>query len=110
MNDYIKASVFRYNPERDAKPYYSEYQIEAQQEISVLSLLSRIQNDIDPTLSFRSYCCGLQMCRSCLMRVNHKKRFACLTLVKPGEKVIIEPATYPDSHIKDLVVKLADKD
>jgi len=110
MNGYITASIFRYDPEKDTEPYYNEYQIKVEEEISVLVLLNRIQEDIDLTLSFRSYCCGLQMCRSCLMKINHKKRFACLTLVKPGEKVVIEPATYPDWHIKDLVVKLADKD
>lgn len=109
MNGYITASVFRYDPEKDTKPYYDDYQIKADEEISVLVLLKRIQEDIDETLSFRSYCCGLQMCRSCLMKVNQKKKFACLTLVKPGGKVIIEPLTYPDLHIKDLVVKLADK-
>jgi len=109
MNGYITASIFRYDPEKDTEPYYNEYQIKAEGEISVLVLLNRIQEDIDPTLSFRSYCCGLQMCRSCLMKVNQKKKFACLTAVKPGEKVVIEPATYPDLHIKDLVVKLADK-
>jgi succinate dehydrogenase / fumarate reductase iron-sulfur subunit len=109
VNGFITASIFRYDPEKDAKPHYDKYRIKVDEEISVLVLLKRIQEDLDETLSFRSYCCGLQMCRSCLMKVNHKKRFACLTLVKPGEQVVIEPATYPDSHIKDLVVKLADK-
>lgn len=106
MNQQIIAMVLRYDPERDKKPYYDEYRLKAEEEISVLILLNRIHNEIDPTLSFRSFCCGLQMCGSCLMRINDKKRFACLTLVKPGEKVMIEPASYPDGHIKDLVSKL----
>jgi succinate dehydrogenase/fumarate reductase-like Fe-S protein len=106
MNQQIIAMVLRYDPERDKKPYYDEYRLKAEEEISVLILLNRIHNEIDPTLSFRSFCCGLQMCGSCLMRINDKKRFACLTLVKPGEKVTIEPASYPDGHIKDLVSKL----
>jgi succinate dehydrogenase/fumarate reductase-like Fe-S protein len=106
MNNQITAIVFRYDPERDEKPYYDEYRVEAEEEISVLILLNRIHNEIDPTLSFRSFCCGLQMCRSCLLKINHKKRFACLTPVKPGEKVTIEPALYPDGHVKDLVSKL----
>jgi succinate dehydrogenase/fumarate reductase-like Fe-S protein len=106
MNNQITAIVFRYDPERDEKPYYDEYRVEAEEEISVLILLNRIHNEIDPTLSFRSFCCGLQMCRSCLLKINHKKRFACMTPVKPGEKVTIEPALYPDGHVKDLVSKL----
>jgi hypothetical protein len=40
--------------------------------------------------------------------VNQKKQFACLTLAKPGEKVTIDPATYPDFHIKDLVAKFGE--
>ena len=110
MKGYITANVFRYNPENDPQPYYQEYQVEAGEEMSVLVLLNHIQEEIDPTLSFRSYCCGLQTCRSCLMKINHGKRFACLTLVKPGEKVTIEPLTFPDLHIKDLVTKMTGKE
>ena len=106
MNNQITTIVFRYDPERDEKPYYDEYRVKAEEEMPVLTLLNRIHNEIDPTLSFRSFCCGLQMCRSCLMKINDKKRLACLTLVKPGEKVTIEPASYPEGHIKDLVSKL----
>jgi succinate dehydrogenase/fumarate reductase-like Fe-S protein len=108
MNNPITAVVFRYDPERDEKPYYDEYRVNAQEEMSVLILLNRIHNEIDPTLSFRSFCCGLQMCQSCLMNINDKKRLACLTLVKPGEKVTIDPASYPEGHVKDLVAKIVD--
>jgi succinate dehydrogenase/fumarate reductase-like Fe-S protein len=106
LNQPITAVVFRFDPDKDAQPYYAEYQVESDQELSVLVLLNRIQNEIDQTLSFRSYCCGLQMCQSCRVKVNQKKRLACLTLAKPGERIVIEPTTYPDFHIKDLVVKL----
>lgn len=102
-NDTI-AVVFRYDPDKDREPYYREYQVRLEEEISVLALLDRIQTEIDPTLSFRSFCCGLQMCGSCLMKIDHKRKFACLTLVKPGERVTVEPATYPEGHIKDLIV------
>jgi succinate dehydrogenase / fumarate reductase iron-sulfur subunit len=105
VDKHVLARVFRFDPEKDAEPYYAEYRVEADQQLSVLVLLNRIQSEIDQTLSFRSYCCGLQMCRSCLMKINRKKAFACLTLARPGEEVVIEPATYPESHVKDLVVK-----
>lgn len=108
MSHSIEALVFRFDPDKDRESHFDEYRVKVEEEISVLLLLNRIHNEIDPTLSFRSYCCGLQMCRSCLMKINQRKRYACLTMVNPGEKVIIEPATYPDGHIKDLVVKFAD--
>ena len=102
---FITAVVFRFDPDKDTEPHYVEYQVETDVELSVLVVLNRIQSEMDETLSFRSYSCGLQMCQSCLVRINQKKRFACLTLARPGDRIVIEPATYPDSHVKDLVVK-----
>lgn len=110
MKDYIKALIFRYDPDKDREPHYNEYNVKAEEELSILVLLNRIHNEIDPTLSFRSYCCGLQMCRSCLMKIDHKKMYACLTMVKPGDEVTIEPTTYPEGHVKDLVVKIINEE
>jgi succinate dehydrogenase/fumarate reductase-like Fe-S protein len=106
MNPYITARVFRYNAEKDSDPYFQEYQFKVDEKMTVLSLLNDIQTRIDPTLSFRNYCCGLQMCRSCLMKINRKKKFACLTWLSPGDDVTIEPVTFPENHIKDLVTKV----
>jgi succinate dehydrogenase / fumarate reductase, iron-sulfur subunit len=108
MAETTSVKVFRYDPDRDKEPWYQEYRLPAEQEISVLVLLSRIQQELDGSLSFRSFCCGLQMCRSCLMRVNGKRKFGCITLVKPGETVTIDPLTFPERHIKDLVVEIDD--
>src|SRR5512143_3210616 len=110
MENRITAVVFRCNPDEDKEPRYQEYHLETDEEVSVLALLNRIQKEIDPTLSFRCYCCGLQMCGSCLMTIDQKKRYACLTLVKPGERVTIGPATYPDGHIKDLIVRMSQRE
>ncbi len=110
MADPVTASVFRYDPDLDAQPRYQEYRVPVDEEISVLVLLNRIQQEMDESLSFRSFCCGLQMCRSCLMRINSKRRFACITLVKPGETITVDPLTFPEGHIKDLVVEIADQD
>ncbi len=106
MGTYITASVFRYDPEKDLKPHHQEYRIDTNTEMSVLVLLDLIQKNIDPTLSFRSYCCGLQMCRSCLMKINGKKSFACITVVRPGEKIVLDPASFPALHVKDLVIAM----
>ncbi len=106
MTDSIKARVFRFDPEQHTEPYYDEYLVASDEPSSVLVLLDRIQKGTDPTLAFRSYCCGLQMCRSCLMKINAKKRYACLTLVGPGDEVVIEPLSFPELHVKDLVVRV----
>ena len=106
MANTISVKVFRYDPDRDSGPRYQEYQVPVEEEVSVLVLLARIQQELDETLSFRSFCCGLQMCRSCLMRVNGKRKFACIALIKPGEDLTIDPLTFPERHIKDLVVEI----
>ena len=107
MVDTITARIFRFDPDCDSEPRYQEYAVPVEEEMSVLVLLNRIQQEIDPTLSFRSYCCGLQMCRSCLMRIDGKRRFACITLVKPGAALTVDPLTFPAGHIKDLVVEMS---
>ena len=103
MSDRIRAKVFRYDPDKDEAPTIKEYKVSANESMTVLVLLDRIHYELDETLSFRHYCCGLQMCGSCLMRINRKKKFACLTQVEPGEEIVIEPVTYPENHVKDLV-------
>jgi fumarate reductase (CoM/CoB) subunit B len=104
MEQSIKVVVFRYDPAAGDPPRYDEFRVDAGEEMSVLLLLDKIQKEIDPTLGFRAYCCGLQMCRSCLVKINRKNRLACITLVKPGEEVLVEPATFSEKHIRDLVV------
>jgi len=102
----VRARVFRFDPEKDEKPRYVEYAVDIAEETYVVVLLDRIQREIDTTLSFRSYCCGLQSCGSCRVRINKKRAFACLTTVRPGDEVIIDPLTFPEDHIKDLVVEV----
>jgi succinate dehydrogenase/fumarate reductase-like Fe-S protein len=104
--DPIRALVFRFDPEKDEEPRYARYDVEIAEETCVLALLDRIQREMDPTLSFRSYCCGLQSCGSCRVRINKKRKFACITTVKPGDEVTIDPLTFPEDHIKDLVVQV----
>ena len=104
--DPVRALVFRFDPERDDKPRYAEYAVDIAEETYVIVLLDRIQREMDATLSFRSYCCGLQSCGSCRVRINKKRKFACLTTVRPGDEIVIDPLTFPENHIKDLVVEV----
>lgn len=77
------------------------------QGLTVLDLLFRIQEELDPTLSFRSSCRNW-MCGSCGMVVNGRERLACQTKLAdlPGPEIHIEPMRNLPV-IKDLVVDLA---
>jgi succinate dehydrogenase/fumarate reductase-like Fe-S protein len=104
MGKHITLKVFRFDPDVDQDPRFQEYRMAVEGRSTVLMLLDRIQREVDPSLSFRDYCCGLQTCRSCLLKINKKTKMACMEQVAPGDRLTIEPVSFPERHVKDLVV------
>ena len=78
-----------------------EYDLSVEGELTVLELLSKIKEEIDPSLSFRAMC-RASICGTCAVKVNGEHRLACNTRVK-DEEVLIEPVD-GNEPIKDLVV------
>ncbi len=72
--------VFRFNPEKDEKPYYKDYEVPIYRFTTVLDALLYIKYNLDPTLSVR-YSCRMGVCGSCGMIINGKERLACKTIV-----------------------------
>ncbi len=77
------------------------FEVEAGDNPTVLEILYRIREEIDPSLSFRAMC-RAGICGTCAVKVNGEHKLACNTKVS-GDEVLIEPV---DSSIpiKDLVV------
>lgn len=102
----VTLRVFRYNPEKDKKPHYETYQLEAQPTDRVLDLLEYVKNYYDGTLSFRRSCAH-GICGSDAMRINGINRLACKVLVKDihGSKITVEPLLGL-RVIKDLIVDM----
>ena len=103
----IKLKIFRYDPKKDEKPYYRQYEVEADPSERILDCLNRIRWEQDPTLSFRMSC-GHGICGSDGMRINGTGALACQKLVKDfkeGEEILIEPLEV-FRVVKDLVVDL----
>lgn len=101
----IKLKIFRFDPERDEKPYYQSFEIEADPMDRLLDCLNRIRWEQDPTLSFRMSC-GHGVCGSDGMRINGICGLACQKLVRNfKEEVLIEPLPV-FRVVKDLVVDL----
>jgi len=97
--------VFRFNPEKDKKPHYETYKIEAQLTDRVLDLLEYVKGYIDGTLSFRRSCAH-GVCGSDAIRVNGRNRLACKTLVRDvGFKITVEPVLGL-RVIKDMIVDM----
>jgi len=101
----VTLKVFRYNPEKDKKPHYEKYSLEAQPTDRVLDLLEHIKGYTDGTLSFRRSCAH-GVCGSDAMRINGRNHLACKVLVKElGSKITVEPMLGM-RVIKDLIVDM----
>ena len=104
-----KVNVRRFNPDEEApKPYNQEYQVEVDENFTVLDTLIKVREEIDGSLALRCSC-RASICGSCAIRVNGHAVLACKTRVSEhlseDDQVSIEPAgNLP--VIKDLVVDL----
>lgn len=73
----VTLRIRRYNPEKDAKPYWGEYTLDnCEPNDRVLELLHRVKWEQDGTLAFRRSCAH-GICGSDAMRINGVNRLAC---------------------------------
>ena len=83
--------IYRYDPDKDAKPYMQTIEIELDgQERMLLDALVKLKEQ-DPTLSFRRSC-REGVCGSDAMNINGKNGLACLTNMNslPGT-IVLKP-------------------
>lgn len=102
----ISVKILRYNPEKDNKPHWSSYQLEAEHDSTILDILNEIRWNIDGSLSYRRSCRSA-ICGSCAIKVNGQNVLACETPMHKfkTKKLKIEPL--PGFRIiKDLVVDM----
>ncbi|MEM0143957.1 MAG: succinate dehydrogenase iron-sulfur subunit [Candidatus Parvarchaeum sp.] len=102
----IKANIYRYNPQINAKPHFDEFEIPFFDYMSILDVVFYVQNYIDKTLAFRCSC-RIGMCGSCAMYINGRPRLACRTQVltlKTNRVTIMPLPNLP--IIKDLAVDM----
>jgi succinate dehydrogenase / fumarate reductase iron-sulfur subunit len=101
----VTVKIQRFNPEKDARPYWKEYELEVEPSDRLLDALHQIKWYQDGTLVFRRSCAH-GVCGSDAMTVNNVNRLACKLLMKDlGIKVTVEPLRgFP--IIKDLVVDM----
>jgi succinate dehydrogenase/fumarate reductase iron-sulfur protein len=98
-----KVKVFRFNPDADAAPYFQDYEVPMDENLTVLFILKKIYSEIDQTLAFRENLCYKGGCMQCLMTINGAVAKACSTLIEPGAEIVVEPVfKYP--VVRDLVV------
>ena len=99
----MRFSVYRYNPDVDAKPYMQEYDIALDPtDKMLLDALIRLKSH-DDTLAFRRSC-REGVCGSDAMNINGRNGLACITTVAElGDHVTLRPI--PGLPIiRDLIV------
>jgi len=97
----------RYNPELDEAPHWEDYVVACLPTDRVLTVLQKIKDEIDGTLTFRRSCAH-GICGSDAMRINGRNRLACKTLVKDLDisKPITVEAIKGLPLEKDLIVDM----
>lgn len=101
----VTLKILRFNPERDRRPWWGEYKVEAEPGERVLDLLHTVKWYQDGTLTLRRSCAH-GICGSDAMLINGLNRLACKVLVKDlGPQITVEPMR-GFAVIKDLVVDM----
>jgi succinate dehydrogenase / fumarate reductase iron-sulfur subunit len=103
----VTFKIARFIPETDEDPHYEEYTVEALPTDRVLTILQKIKDEIDGTLTFRRSCAH-GICGSDAMRINGRNRLACKTLIKDLniKKPVVVEAIKGLPLEKDLVVDM----
>lgn len=102
----MKFSIYRYNPEKDAKPYFQDVVVEVGgHDKKLLNALVKIKDELDDSLSFRRSC-REGVCGSDAMNINGRNGLACLTdLADLKEPVVLAPIPGLPV-IRDLIVDM----
>ena len=102
MEKIIRVPIRRESPATGKASGVQIYEVEAKGEMTILEILHKIYQHLDPTIAYRRYRCGRRICRSCEVKLDGKVVRGCATLLRPGETYSLEPA-HPSSLIRDLV-------
>ena len=101
----MKFSIYRYNPEKDEKPYMQDYDVELQpSDRMLLDAIIRIK-ETDDSLGLRKSC-REGVCGSDGMNINGRNGLACITPIKDlKEPVVLRPLPGLPV-IRDLIVDM----
>lgn len=103
----LQFSIYRYNPDVDAKPRMQDYTLEVEEnrDMMVLDALIALKEQ-DPSLAFRRSC-REGVCGSDGLNMNGKNGLACITPLSAlkGSKIVVRPL--PGLPVvRDLIVDM----
>ena len=101
----ITFKIKRYNPEKQAEPYFEDFKLDVQEDLTLLDCMNKIKWTLDGSLTYRMSCRSA-ICGSCAVKVNGHATLACQRqaahLVK-DDTIVLEPLGNM-KPIKDLAV------
>ena len=101
---FLDVSIWR---EQNGDGHFETYQVPQRANQTILDVVAWVQQQADPTLSYR-FACRVGMCGSCAMMVNGAPRWTCRThVLKVAEGASLKVAPLRNLPvIKDLVVDM----
>lgn len=102
----MQLSIYRFDPETDAKPRMQNFNIEIRSgDHMLLDVILRIKSEMDDSLTIRKSC-REGICGSDAININGRNGLACVTPVSAlGSRAVLRPLpTFP--VIRDLVVDM----
>jgi len=104
----VTFSVFRYDPDKDKKPYYKDYQVTLDRPgMMILDGLNQIRWYQDGTLAYRRSC-REGVCGSDGLNINGVNMLSCITHIEDLKSPIVVQPLPSMPVIKDLVVDFTD--
>lgn len=101
----VHLKIKRFNPEKDSKPYWGEYDVDAEPTDRVLDALHLVKWYQDGSFNLRRSC-GHGVCGSDAVRINGRNMLACKVLIQDvGANITVEPLLGM-KVIKDLIVDM----
>lgn len=106
MTRTVEFQIYRYDPDKDAKPYMQDLTVTLQDtDKMLLDALQRIKADVDDSLALRRSC-REGVCGSDAMNVNGKNRLACITNLNELTGPIVLRPLPGLPVIRDLIVDM----
>jgi len=104
----VSFSIYRYNPEKDAKPHMQSFDLVLDDKTTDMMLLNALVllKEQDTSLSFRRSC-GEGVCGSDGMNINGKNGLACITPIGALKQPIVIRPLPGLPVVRDLVVDMS---
>ena len=102
----MKFKIYRFDPEKDKKPYMQEIDVDLREtDKMLLDALQRIKSEVDDSISLRRSC-REGVCGSDAMNINGKNGLACITNLNELKQPIVLRPLPGLPVIRDLIVDM----